>query len=121
MTSRGGRCAIFIASTILSLPGAAIGFGSLWSLGPVFLLANEIAWLVYLVMGLAWIVDHRLPRGWPVVGTLAALSFGLVWVGMMAIDGALFAGGFMLAMGLVLVLPATLLAVRLAFFHLVRP
>jgi hypothetical protein len=135
MQIRWPRAAVFALCTALSLPGAALGAAFLWSnwqraaTAPpcahvpatnalpmlALLFANAFAWLAYLRTAAAWIADQRLSPAWPISGGVAALSYGLQLAGEPK--------GFELALGLtfvalVLVLPATLLSVKLMFFHL---
>lgn len=130
---RRHRSVLTFACVLLSLPGALLG---LWALpamaldstvSPLFgsaallaivavacVLLNGYAWLSFLAGAQAWIADRRLGRRWPLRCGLAILSYLLVPITCGMPAGTALA---LLLLGLVLVAPATLLFVRLAFFH----
>jgi hypothetical protein len=94
--------------------------------GPsVFIFVWLIAWLTHAVMTAAWVCDRKLPRAWPVVGTVAGVGSFLVWPFLAAKDAALFgadaaaaSAGMLTAIQAVLVAPCILLAVWLVRFHI---
>jgi hypothetical protein len=123
-TSRRARTIAAAACTIPSIPGMLLGL--LWlmavaarpgvnGLAVALLLANIFAWIAYVVCADGWAAGRRVARGWPVGGALAAASYAL---DPLATGGTLGDGAAELLAGLVLVLPATLLAARLVAFHL---
>ncbi len=93
--------------------------------GPnVFIFVWLIAWLIHTVMTAAWARDRKLPRVWPIVGTVAGVGSFLVWPFLAAKDAALFGAdaaaasvGMLTAIQAVLVAPCLLLAVWLVRFH----
>ena len=94
---KGARIGVLIACTVTSGFGGLAGAVFLFSLadecahsgyhqascifsgGVVFgiLVAYLFAWVVYLILGAAWIGQSTVPRWLPVAGTLAALSYFL--------------------------------------------
>lgn len=98
------------------------------SKGPNLLVFVWIAaWLIHVVMTVAWIRDRKLSRVWPVVGTVAGVSSFLVWA-LLAVKDAVVLGvddtavntasaGTLTAIQAALVAPCILLAVWLVRFH----
>lgn len=112
--------------TVLSLPGMLLGV--LWLMvlasrpganewGVALLLANAFAWIAYLVCANGWVAGRRVPRAWPIGGMLAAASYVL---NPLTFGRPLGEGLGELVLGLILVLPATLLSGVLVPFHLGR-
>ncbi len=98
------------------------------SKGPNLLVFVWIAaWLIHVVMTVAWIRDRKLPRVWPVVGTVAGVSSFLVWALLAVKDAVVFgvddtavnaaSAGTLTAIQAALVAPCILLAVWLVRFH----
>jgi hypothetical protein len=76
------------------------------------------AWICYFRMGIAWVLDYRLPKWIPVSGTFSALSWFIPL--LLTIDSA---AEFFRALGTfsMFVAPAMLLAVYLVAHHLRGP
>lgn len=98
------------------------------SKGPNLLVFVWIAaWLIHVVMTVAWIRDRKLPRVWPVVGTIAGVSSFLAWALLAVKDAVVFgvddtavnaaSAGTLTAIQAALVAPCILLAVWLVRFH----
>lgn len=101
------------------------------SKGPNLLVFVWIAaWLIHVIMTVAWIRDRKLPRVWPVVGTIAGVSSFLVWALLAVKDAVVFgvddtavnavnaaSAGTLTAIQAALVAPCILLAVWLVRFH----
>jgi hypothetical protein len=123
MAPRRYRTIVAWVCTVLSLPGALLGALSLMVMaarsdahaGVVLLLANAFAWIAYLACVSAWVAGRRVPRAWPVGGILAAASYALF---PLTIGGSPGAGLVILFVGMILVLPAVLLATVVVVFHL---
>ena len=115
------NCAVSVLCWTLSIPAAMVstlpavsivadGFGSHATVAGMLLvvalgLLGVVAWGSLLVMNLAWLMNRRLARWVPVVGTVAALVL-LAPVVVMTAGAAL-----------VLAAPGLLLAVVVAPFH----
>lgn len=92
----------------------------------VFIFVWLIAWFVHAVMTVAWVRDRKLPRLWPVSGTLAGLGSFMLWPllavesGSFALDAAVTVQtvGTLVTIQFVLVSPCILLAVWLVRFHI---
>ncbi|NRT57205.1 hypothetical protein [Sphaerotilus uruguayifluvii] len=82
-----------------------------------------LAWVCHLSMSLSWVLDRRMGRGVPGVGTLAALGSALSWPWVFPWDARSDAGELLAAsgLGIVLALPSVLLALWLLRFHVRRP
>lgn len=84
-----------------------------------------IAWLSHTVMTAAWIRDRKLPRVWPVVGSVAGVCSFLVWAFLAAKHATVFGADVVVAsvvmmttIQAVLVAPCILLAVWLVRYHI---
>src|ERR1700730_1392125 len=134
---KGTRIVVLIACTVTSgfggLMGAVLLFGLAGSCGSaeyhhpscVFggailyatLIAYLFAWIVYLIMGAAWVGESSIPRWLPIAGTPAALSYFLpvIIFDNFGLRGDLAFGGA----DLLLVSPAVALAIVLVRYLLV--
>jgi hypothetical protein len=135
---KGTRIVVLIVCTVTSIFGGLMGAVLLFGMagrcdasdyhdpscvfgGSILyttLIAYLFAWIVYLIMGAAWVGESGIPRWLPIAGTAAALSYFLPVV----MFSNLGLGGNLAIIGtdLLLVSPAIVLAIVLVRYHLVK-